>query len=65
MEKSTIFTAYGASLTTTLAGISINEWVAISGLVIGVATYVTNFWFKREHLKLARKQMNEEVKNGG
>jgi hypothetical protein len=57
MEKSTVATAYGASITTTLAGVSMNEWVAIGGLIIGIATFLTNFWFKREHLKLAQKQL--------
>jgi len=60
MEKSTVAAAYGASVTTTLAGYSINEWVAIGGLLIGLATYLTNVWFKREHLKLAQKQMKGE-----
>lgn len=54
MEKSTVAAAYWASLITTLNGLSINEWVAIGGLMIGVATFLTNLWFKREHLKLAR-----------
>lgn len=60
MEKSNVVTAYSASLTATVAGLSINEWVAVGGLLIGVATFLTNIWFKREHLKLARKQHNGE-----
>ena len=60
MEKSTVVTAYGASFTTTIAGLSMNEWVAIGGLVIGVATFLTNLWFKHEHLKLAQKQAQGE-----
>ncbi|EAQ66466.1 MAG: phage holin [Marinomonas sp.] len=60
MEKSTVATAYGASITTTLAGFSMNEWVAMGGLIIGIATFLTNFWFKREHLKLAQKQVQGE-----
>ncbi|WP_438461954.1 phage holin [Marinomonas sp. PE14-40] len=60
MEKSTVVTAYGASFTATFMGYSINEWVAIGGLVIGLATFLTNLWFKREHLKLAQKQAQGE-----
>ncbi len=60
MEKSTVATAYGASFTGAIMGYSINEWVAIGGLVIGLATFLTNVWFKREHLKLAQKQMKGE-----
>jgi hypothetical protein len=54
MEKSTVAAAYWASFVTTVNGLSINEWVAVGGLMIGVATFLTNLWFKREHLKLAR-----------
>jgi hypothetical protein len=57
MEKSTVATAYWASLITTVNGLSINEWVAIGGLMIGVATFLTNLWFKREHLKIARQNI--------
>lgn len=54
MEKSTVATAYWASFITTVNGLSINEWVAVGGLMIGIATFLTNLWFKREHLKIAR-----------
>lgn len=54
MEKSTVMAAYWASFITTVNGLSINEWVAVGGLMIGVATFLTNLWFKREHLKIAR-----------
>jgi len=60
MEKTTVATAYWVSLVTTVNGLSINEWVAVGGLMIGVATFCTNLWFKHEHLKLAR----ENVKAG-
>jgi len=60
MEKSTVAAAYSASVTTTLAGYSINEWVAIGGLLIGLVTCLTNVWFKREHLKLAQIQVKGE-----
>jgi hypothetical protein len=58
MEKSTVVAAYWASFITTVNGLSINEWVAVGGSMIGVATFLTNLWFKREHLKIARMTAN-------
>ncbi|WP_067095601.1 phage holin [Marinomonas atlantica] len=56
MEKTNVAANYWISLFTFFTGLSVNEWVAVGGLIIGVATFLTNFWFKREHLKIARQQ---------
>lgn len=56
MEKTNLAANYWFSLLTFFTGLSVNEWVAVGGLLIGLATFVTNFWFKREHLKLAKQQ---------
>lgn len=48
--------SYAASAFTTLLGLSINEWVALGGLLIGFGTFLTNLWFRREQLKVQREQ---------
>jgi hypothetical protein len=58
MEQTNVAANYWVSFFTFMAGLSVNEWVALGGLMIGVATFLTNFWFKREHLKIARKNIN-------
>ncbi len=54
-EKVTVAVNYSAPAVTVIAGLTINEWVAIGGFAIGLATFLVNMWAKREHLKLARK----------
>lgn len=54
-DKVSTAVSYTASAVTTVAGLSINEWVAIGGLLIGVATFATNVWFRREQIKIQRE----------
>ncbi|MBT11848.1 MAG: hypothetical protein CMI02_07425 [Oceanospirillaceae bacterium] len=54
-DKASTAASYTASAVTTLAGLTINEWVAIGGLLIGVATFLTNLWYRREQLKIQRE----------
>ncbi|WP_414617121.1 phage holin [Zhongshania sp.] len=54
-DKASTVVSYTASAVTTVAGLSINEWVAIGGLLIGVATFATNVWFRREQIKIQRE----------
>ncbi|MBU6950996.1 phage holin [Hahella sp. HN01] len=58
-EKSAVVTNYAASAITTVAGLTFNQWVALGGLLIGVATFVMNWCYKQKHLELARKRALE------
>lgn len=60
MDKSVVTTNYIASLMTMLAGLSIHEFVALGGFLIGVATFGVNLWYKREMLKIQRKRSDDE-----
>lgn len=62
-EKATVAATYSASAVTTMAGLTINEWVALGGFLIGVATFAVNLWFKREHLKIERNRSNDYGKD--
>ena len=55
-EKVMTAVSYSASAITTIAGLTINEWVALGGLCIGVATFAVNLWFRREQLKLQQQR---------
>lgn len=55
LEKAASPTTYSASTITVITGVSFNEWVALAGLGLGIATFFVNWWYKREHLKLSRK----------
>ena len=55
-EKANLAATYSASAVTTLAGLTINEWVALAGIGLGVGTFCINWWYKHQHLKLDRNR---------
>lgn len=46
---------WGGSAAAILGGINSNWVAAIGGILIGIAGLLMNWWFKHEHLKIARK----------
>jgi len=40
-----------------LAAFTVNEVVAISGLVLGVLTFTVNIYYRHKHYKLEEKQL--------
>jgi len=46
---------YGASLVTIVSGLTINEWGVVAGIVLGVATFGINWWYKHKTLKVLIK----------
>lgn len=50
---------YAASAFTVIAGLTINEWVAIGGLTLGLLTFAVNWYYKHKHFKLAREKKDE------
>ncbi|CZF79704.1 phage holin [Grimontia marina] len=56
MNDSSAAISYGASAVTTLAGLTINEWVALGGFLIGVATFGVNWWYKHAQTKILESQ---------
>ena len=59
-EKINEQASYGVSAVTTAVGLTVNEWVAIGGLMIGVATFLTNLWYKRKMLEIQRKASGQQ-----
>ncbi|WP_020411007.1 phage holin family protein [Hahella ganghwensis] len=59
-EKSAVMTNYAASAITTMAGLTFNQWVALGGLLIGVATFLVNWFYKQKHLELSREQIKQQ-----
>lgn len=58
VDKISTAVTYTAAGGTVILGFTANEFAALGGLVIATLAYVTNaaitWWFKREHLKLAK-----------
>ena len=49
VDQMTSPATYAASAFTVIAGLTINEWVAIGGLILGLATFIVNWWYKRKN----------------
>lgn len=48
--------AYAGSALAVMGGLSVNEWAAIVGIILGVATFAVNIYFKSQHLAIERKK---------
>lgn len=59
MDKLTT-TTYGSSLVALFGGVTTNDIAMIGGLVIGVATFGVNCWFKCQHLKIAKLEVQKK-----
>lgn len=59
VTRTTTQAAYATAGVPVLAGFSADEWTAIGvvgGLVLGLLTWIVNWYFKSQHLKLARER---------
>ncbi|AEC16269.1 hypothetical protein UMN179_00232 [Gallibacterium anatis UMN179] len=63
MKDSTTYAYWGAVISF-FSGLSINEWASLIGIGLGVATFLVNWYFKNEELKLKRKQQNDNDEEG-
>ncbi|OBX05948.1 hypothetical protein QV06_00680 [Gallibacterium genomosp. 3] len=59
MKDSTTYAYWGAVLSF-LSGLSINEWASLIGIGLGIATFLVNWYFKNEELKLKKQHHDEE-----
>jgi len=59
MDKLTT-TAYGSSFVALFGGMTTNDFAMVSGVVIGVATFAMNGWFKCQHLKIAKAEAQKK-----
>jgi hypothetical protein len=46
--------SYGFAGFTIFASLTLNDWAIIIGMVIAVATFGLNWWYRHQHLKIAR-----------
>ncbi|WP_409026016.1 holin [Gallibacterium anatis] len=63
MKDSTTYAYWGAVISF-FSGLSINEWASLIGIGLGVATFLVNWYFRNEELKLKRKQQNDNDEEG-
>ena len=49
IEKTASKVAYTASAGTVFCGFTVNEWGIVAGIILGVATFTFNVWFKMKY----------------
>ncbi len=58
MAKSSTLAIYGGSSTSIMFGLTSGEWQilgVVGGILLGLAGFVVNVYFKHKHYKLAEK----------
>lgn len=60
-SAATTAAAYTASGSAIIFGLSAHEFAAISGVCIALLTFALNWYYKQQHLKLARERMERET----
>ena len=60
-SAATTAATYTASGSAIIFGLSANEFAAISGVCIALLTFALNWYYKQQHLKLARERMERET----
>ncbi|MEN6540838.1 MAG: phage holin [Mizugakiibacter sp.] len=65
MEKTTQAVAYGSAAGSVLAGLTLNDWGVIIGIVVAVMTMLCNIfitiYFKQQSLKLYKARLQAEL----
>lgn len=56
-ERAANVATYGGSASAVFFGLNAAEFAAIGGVAIAFAGFLANVWFKHQHLKLAREQL--------
>lgn len=54
------YTSAGGTL---VAGLTLNEWAMIVGIVATIASFGLNWYYKQKHLDLARRDINAMVED--
>lgn len=55
-----VTTTYSGAAVATIAGLTFNEWVAVGGLLVAIASFAVNIWYKKECLNLERRKLSEK-----
>lgn len=54
--------SYAAGGTAIVAGLSFNEWLALGGFIVALATFAYNVWYKERMLKELRQKSQITIK---
>ncbi len=54
---------YTASAITVVSGLSLTEWLAIGGFVVGLLTFAVNLYFQNKNFQLNKEQAEKNESN--
>lgn len=60
-SAATTAATYTASGSAIIFGLSAHEFAAVAGVCIALLTFALNWYYKQQHLKLARERMERET----
>ena len=46
-----------------IGALTLEQWTFLIGIALGVGTFLVNWYYKKEHLKLLKKQMDQGKKD--
>lgn len=52
-----------AGAVTTYFGFTVNEWGVIVGIVLGILSYVTQLYYKRQEMKLKKRYYDSKIES--
>lgn len=52
---------YGGSGSAVFFGLTANEFAAVGGIVVAVIGLLINWWYKHQHLQLAREKQKADL----
>ena len=55
---------YSTAGGTFVAGISLNEWAAIVGMIATIGAFCLTWYYKAQHLKLAQRRASFPIEDG-
>lgn len=64
IQKAASAATYGGSTTAVFFGLTANEFAAFGGLAVAIVGLLISWWYKWQHLKIARKRMDGEFPDG-
>ncbi len=51
---------YGGSSAAVVFGLTANEFAALGGLGIAIIGFFVSWWYKHQHLKIAKKKLEDD-----
>jgi hypothetical protein len=60
ITKAATTAQYGGSGAAVYFGLTANEIAAFGGLIIAIVGLIVNIWYKHQHLRLAKKKVEDD-----